>query len=117
MSSKSFELIHSDLWGPASVDSYDGYKYFVFFIDDKSHAAWLYLLKSKTEVIVVSQEFHNMLINQFDVKIKSFRTDNGTEYTSGLFSKYLHNYRILHETSYVVCHTRIAWQKGKTDIV
>ena len=48
MSSKSFELIHSDLWGPAPVDSYDGYKYFVLFIDDKSHATWLYLLKSKT---------------------------------------------------------------------
>ncbi|KAK9182889.1 hypothetical protein WN944_026037 [Citrus x changshan-huyou] len=98
---QSFELIHSDLWGPAPVDSYDGYKYFVLFIDDKSHATWLYLLKSKTEVIFVFQEFHNMVINQFDAKIKSFRTDNGTEYTSGLFSKYLRNHRILHETSCV----------------
>ena len=101
MSSKSFELIHSDLWGPAPVDSYDGYKYFVLFIDDKSRATWLYLLKSKTEVISVFQEFHNMVINQFDAKIKSFRTDNGTEYTSGPFSEYLRNHGILHETSCV----------------
>ena len=101
MSYKSFELIHSDLWGPAPVDSYDGYKYFVLFIDDKSRATWLYLLKSKTEVISVFQEFHNMVINQFDAKIKSFRTDNGTEYTSGLFSEYLRNHGILHETSCV----------------
>ena len=36
ISDKCFELIHSDLWGPAPIDSYDGYKYFILFIDDRS---------------------------------------------------------------------------------
>jgi hypothetical protein len=40
-----FDLIHSDTWGNAPVDSNDGYKYFITFIDDKSCATWLYLLK------------------------------------------------------------------------
>lgn len=33
-----FELIHSDLWGPSPIDLYDGYKYFMLFIDDRSRA-------------------------------------------------------------------------------
>jgi GAG-pre-integrase domain len=29
-----FELVHSDVWGPATLLSYNGFKYFVLFIDD-----------------------------------------------------------------------------------
>jgi hypothetical protein len=45
-----FDLIHSDVWGPASTISYNGFRYFVIFIDDFSISTWLYLLKSKDEV-------------------------------------------------------------------
>ena len=44
-SSKIFELVHSDVWGPAPVDSYNGFKYFVTFIDDFSRLTCLYVLK------------------------------------------------------------------------
>jgi gag-polypeptide of LTR copia-type len=36
VSNKCFDLIHSDVWGPAPVDSYNNFKYFVTFIDDYS---------------------------------------------------------------------------------
>jgi GAG-pre-integrase domain len=49
-SKKYFELIHSDVWGPALVESFNGFKYFVIFIDDFSRTTWLYLLKNKSEV-------------------------------------------------------------------
>ena len=42
--SKPFELVHSDVWGP-TIESFDGYKYFVIFVDDFSRTTWLYLLK------------------------------------------------------------------------
>jgi hypothetical protein len=45
-----FDLVHSDVWGNAPVEYEEGFKYFIIFIDDKSHATWLYLLKSKKEV-------------------------------------------------------------------
>ena len=35
-----FELVHSDVWGPF-FESFDGYKYFVTFIDDFSRVTWL----------------------------------------------------------------------------
>ncbi|KAM1857263.1 hypothetical protein ACFX14_007391 [Malus domestica] len=34
--SKPFELVHSDIWGPSRVESFDGYRYYVTFIDDYS---------------------------------------------------------------------------------
>jgi hypothetical protein len=46
-SEKCFDLIHSDVWGPARVDSYNHFKYFVTFIDDFSRTTWIYLLKGK----------------------------------------------------------------------
>ena len=101
------ELVHFDLWGPAPVDSYDGYKYFVLFIDDFSRATWLYLLKSKTEVTSVFKDFHTMVFNQFGAKIKTFRYDNGTKYAKGPFSKYHQIEEIIHQQVVLELHNKM----------
>jgi hypothetical protein len=49
-SNEIFELIYSDVWGPAPIDSYNEFKYYVIFIDDFSRITWLYLMKNKTKV-------------------------------------------------------------------
>ena len=36
ISTDIFDLIHSDVWGPSSVSSIDGPRYFVVFVDDYS---------------------------------------------------------------------------------
>ena len=43
----SFELVHSDVWGPCSVMFPTRFMYFVTFVDDFSHVTWLYLIKSR----------------------------------------------------------------------
>ena len=42
--------VHSDIWGPAPVESKGGRRYYVTFIDDKSWLMTLYLLKTKDEI-------------------------------------------------------------------
>ncbi|KAM2573952.1 hypothetical protein TB2_005960 [Malus domestica] len=95
-----FELVHSDIWGPTS-ESFDGYKYFITFVDDYSKTTWLYLLKSKSEVMEVFKDFHNLVKNHFSSQIKTLRSDNGTEYTSQVMTQYLSNNGIIHQTSCV----------------
>ena len=41
------DYIHSDLWGPAKVQSKGGSKYFMTLIDDYSRRVWVFLLKTK----------------------------------------------------------------------
>ena len=61
--SKLFKVVHSDIWGPSRVDSFDGYKYYVTFIDDYSRVTWVYLLKSKSEFFDAFKDFHKLLTN------------------------------------------------------
>jgi Reverse transcriptase (RNA-dependent DNA polymerase)/Integrase core domain/gag-polypeptide of LTR copia-type/GAG-pre-integrase domain len=96
-----FDLVHSDVWGNAPVTSKEGFKYFVTFIDDKSRATWLYLLKSKTEVFEKYQSFCKMVETQFEKKVKILRTDNGTEYVNHTFRNFLLENGTLHQTSCV----------------
>ncbi|MFV0960846.1 hypothetical protein QML37_31640, partial [Klebsiella pneumoniae] len=57
-SEKSFDLIHSDVWGPALVDSFEGYKYYIIFIDVFSKVTWIYFMKHKSEVFRLFTQFH-----------------------------------------------------------
>lgn len=100
-SSRPFEIVHSDVWGPSSLESFDGYRFYVTFIDDFTRTTFLYLLKSKSEVFKYFQDFHNMVKNQFSSHIGIFRPDNGTEFTSNLMKTYLSEQGIIHQTSCV----------------
>jgi len=46
-----FMLIYSDVWGPCSVTSLSGFKWFVTFINFFSRMTWVYMLRGKHEVI------------------------------------------------------------------
>jgi Integrase core domain/GAG-pre-integrase domain len=111
---ENFELVHSDVWANAPVNFKEGFKYFVAFIDDKSRATWLYLLKSKKKVFVIFQDFYTMVQNQFNTTIKTLRTDNGTEYVNHEFQTFLHYKGIIHQTSCVGTPQQNCVSKRKT---
>lgn len=96
-----FEIVHSDVWGPASLESFDGYRFYVTFIDDFSRTSFVYLLKFKHEVFKCFEDFHKLVTNHFSSKICILRSDNGTEYTSKIMTNYLSNQGIMHQTSCV----------------
>jgi hypothetical protein len=78
-SSKPFELVFSDVWGPAP-ESVGRQRYYVTFIDDFSKFTWVYMLKSKSDVFQKFIEFQNMVDRRFDTKIIVVQTDWGGEY-------------------------------------
>ena len=81
------EIIHSDVCGPMSSSSLSGYVYYVSFIDDFSRKAWIYFMKKKDEVFNKFKEFKALIENHTEKKIKTFRSDNGEEFTSNEFKE------------------------------
>jgi hypothetical protein len=62
--SKGFlDLIHSDICGPMSIQSFSGFSYYVIFIDDYSRRTWIYFLKTKDEVFDRFKEFRTIVEN------------------------------------------------------
>ena len=59
-----------------------GYAYYVSFIDEFSGKTWIYFMKNKDEVFNTFKEFKALVENHTKKKIKTFRSDNGREFTS-----------------------------------
>ena len=76
-----FELIHFDIWGPISITSIKGHKYFLTVLDDFSRFVWVILLKSKAEVSDHVKNFITLIENQFHTCPKYIRSDNGPEFS------------------------------------
>ncbi|KAK8954800.1 hypothetical protein KSP39_PZI002048 [Platanthera zijinensis] len=98
-SSAPFEIVHSDVWGPAPIVSYDGFRYFVSFIDDFTRCCWVYLMRAKSDVFYFYTQFSHMVATQFSSRIQILRSDNGGEYTSSSFSAFLASQGTLHQFS------------------
>ena len=75
-----FDIVHSDVWGPAPILSNLGFSYFILFVDDFTHFTWNYFLKNKSQVITIFKEFESLVFHQFNCKIKAFHSDWGGEY-------------------------------------
>lgn len=75
------ERVHTDVCGPFP-ETWDGYKYFVAFIDDFSHFSVVYLLKNKSDVFGKFKEYEATVNAIFGTKISRLRADQGTEYSS-----------------------------------
>jgi hypothetical protein len=80
ISANNFDLIHCDIWGPYSVPTLDGHKYFLTIVDDHSRSTWVYLMHSKSDTRPLLISFFNVVKTQFHIKIKSVRSDNGLEF-------------------------------------
>jgi transposase InsO family protein len=58
-----------------------------------------FILKGKNEVFLCFKDFLKFVENQYNAKIKIFRSDNGTEYVNKNFSELFKSKGILHQTT------------------
>lgn len=97
-SKSPFEIIHCDVWGPFHETAYTGHKFFVTLVDDCTRFTWVFLLKNKSDVRIIIPRFFNMVMTQFDKRIKVFRSDNAPELA---FTDFFHEQGVLHQLSCV----------------
>lgn len=76
----AFDIVHCDIWGPNSIISKDGFRFFLTIVDDFSKTTWVYMLKNKSETRTCIVTFCNLIETQFQTKIKILRSDNGSEF-------------------------------------
>jgi histone deacetylase 1/2 len=89
-----FEVIHTDLWGPAPFDSYDGYRYYITFVDTFTKYTWIYFLKQKSDALQAFKQFLALVQNQFSCNIKALLSDWGGEFRP--FTTLLQELGIIH---------------------
>lgn len=70
-SNKPLEIIHSDLWGPGPINSKQGYKYYILFLDGFSRFSCIYPLKQKSDALTMFIHFKTMAEKQFNISIKN----------------------------------------------
>ena len=69
-SAELFDLIHTNIWGPFREVTFDGFKYFLTLVDDKSRFTWIYLLRNKSDCLFIVPQIFSYVENQFQTTIK-----------------------------------------------
>lgn len=65
-----YDLLHFDIWGPISIQSSHGHKYFLTVVDDYRCFTWIILLKTKGEAREQVQNLIKMLEVNMKLKLK-----------------------------------------------
>jgi transposase InsO family protein len=97
--SRPLELLHMDLFGPVAYVSIGGSKYGLVIVDDFSRFTWVFFLQDKSETQGTLKRFLRSAQNEFELKVKKIRSDNGSEFKNLQVEEYLEEEGIKHEFS------------------
>jgi hypothetical protein len=68
--SKAFELLHKDLFGPTTYTSIDGNKYGFVIMDDFTRYIWVFFLVDKCDMFATFKTFIKRIHSEFETTIK-----------------------------------------------
>ena len=78
--SKIFNILHMDIWGPCSIISMHGFRYFLTIVDYFSRYTLVIPMRTKSEVRTHVTSFISYVENHFQTTVKIIRSDNGAEF-------------------------------------
>jgi transposase InsO family protein len=87
-----------DLFGPIAYISIGESKYCLVIMDDYSRFTWVFFLEEKTQTQETLKRFLRRAQNEFGLRIKKIRSDNGTEFKNSQIEGFLEE-GIKHEFS------------------
>lgn len=93
------DLVHSDLWGPAPVQTIHGTRYAMTFTDDSSSWVWVYYLKRKSDAFAAFKEWLVIVEAETGRRLLVWRTDGGGEFIIREWEQFLKDRGIRHEKS------------------
>jgi transposase InsO family protein len=96
---RPLELLHMDLFGPIAYISIGGSKYCLVIVDDYSCFTWVFFLQEKSHTQETLKGFLRRAQNEFGLRIKKIRSDNGTEFKNSQIEGFLEEEGIKHEFS------------------
>jgi transposase InsO family protein len=88
-----------DLFGPIAYISIDGSKYCLVIVDDYSRFTWVFFLQKKSQTQETLMGFLRRAQNEFGLRIKKIRSDNGMEFKNSQIQGFLEEEGIKHEFS------------------
>ena len=74
-------------------------KFYLVFVDGRSHHVWVYPLSSKSQVFETFCHWQRSEEKESGRRVRTLRTDNGREYTEHAFRDHLRREGIRHETT------------------
>jgi transposase InsO family protein len=97
--SRPLELLHMDLFGPVAYLSIGGSKYGLVIVDDFSRFTWVFFLQDKSKTQGTLKRFLRRAQNEFELKVKKIRSDNGSEFKNLQVEEFLEEEGVKHEFS------------------
>jgi transposase InsO family protein len=91
--SRPQEPPHMDLFGPVAYLSIEGSKYGLVIVDDFFRFTWVFFLQDKAETQGALKHFLRRAQNEFELKVKKIRSDNGSEFKNLQVEEFLEEER------------------------
>jgi transposase InsO family protein len=113
--SKAFELLHMDLFGPTIYTSIGGNKYDFVIVDEFTRYTWVAFLGDKIDVFDTFKTFIKRVQNEFQTTIKKVRSDN-SKFKNTRVDELCDEYDIRHQFSakYTPQSNRLVKRKNRT---
>jgi transposase InsO family protein len=114
--SKTFELLHIDLFGLTTYTSIGRNKYGFMIMDDFTKYTWMFFLVDKSDVFATFKTFIKRIHNEFETTIKKVRSDNGSEFKNTKVDDLCDEFRIRHQflTKYTPQSNGLVERKNRT---